>query len=328
MREEDILARQSRPQRYSTWVPKSRDWRYATGVFQHDDLTDAKERSAWDTMDYEYEFVGSKRRRSGSGYSDDSNTGFDRTALLPRTPESTASNPLSTPSKSAVTLGPPRKKTKVMKKSRWLQISRYRPSDEYHVEGEEQPGYNVYSLTVRLCFSGKLTIEDAQSYAEKPGPRRHSRAPDAPNTPVPARTTEALNTRANSKILATPDAIAKAGMAETINTPHILDSIESIQTIPHFKRTWVDETQDFNMLKVRKTLRQRDTQVRDLGPNYAWYTDAVPIDALFPPGIPLSAKEILAYYPHHVRWKGMMLRLVNNDYRGSDIMGIQVRQPP
>jgi len=325
MKEEDILARQSRPQRHSTWVPKSRDWRYATGVFQHDDFKDAKERSAWDTMDYHYEVSGSKRSRSGSGYSDDGNTGFDRTALLPRTPKSATSTPFSTPSKSAITLGPPRKKVKIAKKSRWLQVSRYRSSDGYLVEGEEQPSYNVYSLTVRLRFSGKLTIEDAQSHAETSDQRRHSRAPDVPNTPAPTHTTDAPNTRANSKMLVNPDALAEAGTVYTMKTPHVLDSIDLIKTIPHFERTWIDETKDFNMLKVRTTLRQPDTQVRDLGPNYAWYTDAVPIDALFPPGIPLSAKEILAYYPHHVRWKGMMLRLVNNDYRGSDVMGIQAR---
>src|SRR5689334_5313886 len=54
--EADILARQSRPQRNSTWIPKARDWRYATGVIQHDDFEDApKARSVWDTMDYDYQ---------------------------------------------------------------------------------------------------------------------------------------------------------------------------------------------------------------------------------------------------------------------------------
>lgn len=61
-----------------------------------------------------------------------------------------------------------------------------------------------------------------------------------------------------------------------------------------------------------------------LGPKYHWYEHAVPVNAIFPPGIPISAKEIMAYYPHHVRWKGVMLRLTSNDYRGADIMGMQV----
>lgn len=59
--EAEILARQSRPQRSSTWVPKTRDWRYATGVIKHDDFDDApKSRSVWDTLDYDYQ-VGDER---------------------------------------------------------------------------------------------------------------------------------------------------------------------------------------------------------------------------------------------------------------------------
>ncbi|KAI8941640.1 hypothetical protein NX059_002853 [Plenodomus lindquistii] len=84
------------------------------------------------------------------------------------------------------------------------------------------------------------------------------------------------------------------------------------------------------MRKIRATLRSFDKVVPELGTRYHWYTDAIPVDAIFPPGVPLSAKEILAYYPHHVRWKGVMLRLTANDYRGGDIMAIQdfFRGPP
>ena len=79
------------------------------------------------------------------------------------------------------------------------------------------------------------------------------------------------------------------------------------------------------MLAVRSTLRDPDERPCDLVKNYNWYPDAVPIDALLPPGVPLSAKEICVYYPHHVRWQDIMLRLAHNDYRGPDILGIQVR---
>lgn len=121
-----------------------------------------------------------------------------------------------------------------------------------------------------------------------------------------------------------PDTPAMARTAETVRLLHMLDSIESIYTFPLFKRTWVDETYDFNIKEIRSRLRPASVEVDDLGANYAWYAEAVPIDAIFPPGIPLSAKEINAFYPHHVRWKGVMLRFTHNDYRGADIMGMQV----
>jgi hypothetical protein len=88
---------------------------------------------------------------------------------------------------------------------------------------------------------------------------------------------------------------------------------------------WNDETQTFNMKAVCATLRDSNAQPGELVRNYNWYPDAVSIDALLPPGLPLSAKEINAYYPHHVRWKDVMIRLTRNGYRGSDILAIQVR---
>lgn len=63
----------------------------------------------------------------------------------------------------------------------------------------------------------------------------------------------------------------------------------------------------------------------ELVKTYNWYPEAAAVDALLPPGVTLSLKDILIYYPHHVRWQHVMLRLTHNDYRGSDILGIQVR---
>lgn len=62
-----------------------------------------------------------------------------------------------------------------------------------------------------------------------------------------------------------------------------------------------DETQDFNLVAIRATLRGPDKKPCELVKNYNWYLKAVPVDALLPSGMPLSAKEICAYYPHHVR---------------------------
>lgn len=87
---------------------------------------------------------------------------------------------------------------------------------------------------------------------------------------------------------------------------------------------WQDETYDFNMVQTCATVRARGAIPNELIKNYNWYPEAVAVDALFPPGVPLSLMEICIYYPHHIRWQDVMLRLVHNDYRGQDILAIQV----
>jgi hypothetical protein len=304
MKEEDILARQSRPQKHSSYVPKTRDWRYATGVFKHDDFEDApKDRSAWDAMDFDYQIQAS-RSRSGSGIGDGGNMSADGIVSASNTPQSVKSKIIPEPSKTVVRIEATKKKAKARQRNRSALQTRYKST-----EGSE-PGYEVSGLVVRLRFSGKLIIEDVlPPQAATPSPPEHASSPRTP---------------AKVEMFRHPDTPATARTAKTLHTPHILDSIESVHTFPLFQRTWVDETQDFNMQTVRAKLRQPDAVVKDIGNNYGWYAGAVPVDALFPPGVPLSAKEINAYYPHHVRWKGVMLRLTKNDYRGSDILGVQV----
>ncbi|KAF2732954.1 hypothetical protein EJ04DRAFT_553728 [Polyplosphaeria fusca] len=47
-----IIYRATRPQRNSDYVPRKRDWRYATGVFRHEDFDGGKEDMAiWDQLD-------------------------------------------------------------------------------------------------------------------------------------------------------------------------------------------------------------------------------------------------------------------------------------
>lgn len=314
MKEEDILARHSRPQKHSTWVPKKRDWRYATGVFKHADLEGApKDRSAWDDMDYDYQ-VADKRKsrdRSGSGQSDGDNKTLSRSVSASGTPESTKRRHLLESPKTIVSVEAFKKKTKTAKRNVWQSVSRCHQIGKSETEGD-QPAYETYSLTVRLRFSGKLIIEDALPRMATSGPIERIQLPGTP---------------ANLKMLQNLDTPATARTATSLYAPHTLGSIESVYTYPLFQRTWVDETKDFNMRAVRGILQKPGATNKDLGANYAWYNDAVPVDALLPPGISLSAKEVNAYYPHHVRWKGMMLRLANNDYRGPDIMGIQVSRP-
>ncbi|KAI4693767.1 uncharacterized protein J4E84_002343 [Alternaria hordeiaustralica] len=319
MKEEDILARQSRPQKHSTWVPKSRDWRYATGVFQHDDNETApNDRSAWDDMDYDYQVAdpGKSRSRSGSGPSDGDIKAFDVSAPVSATPKGARNRALSDIPKATVKVRAFKRKSKskTARKNVWMSVARRQRISHDDVEGEE-PDYQTYSLTVRLRFSGRLIIEDALPAVSTPGPMHLQQIPDTPanfSTPFGRHTP------------------ATARTAASLYTPHMSHSGESVHTYPPFQRPWVDETKDFNMRAVRGVLQKPGFVGKDLGVHYTWYNDAVPVDALLPPGVPLSAKEVMAYYPHHVRWKSMMVRLANNDYRGADIVGMQgfFRGPP
>jgi hypothetical protein len=202
------------------------------------------------------------------------------------------------------------RKARSARKNTWCTLARY--TSKHEAVQANEPDYNTVSLTVKLRFSGKLIVQELSSKTPILGPLERTKTPDTPEQP---------------KKCHDPDTPATVRTVTALNTPRIVDSIESIHTYPLYQRAWMDETQNFNMKHVRTTLRKPDAKAEDIGQNYAWYSNAVPVDALLPPGIPLSAKEIHAFYPHHVRWLDIMLRLTNNDYRGADIMGMQVRQP-
>lgn len=304
----DILARQSRPQRHSTWTPTTRDWRHETGVIQHDDYEDApKSRSIWDSLDYDYQKQNSRDDTPRSDTASLACQDLDGTTETTQTPPSAGSKTSLQlfPGSSPIRKG---SKSMVIPKGLWRQVTKLAASREV-VEGDEEPEYEVTGLVVRLRFTGKNKA-NIKGILEQPtrdhatlGPLIHQRTTpqiSLPGTPAAART------------------------EETIHTPHKLDSLESLHTFPLFKREWVDETYDFNMKAARKKLRHPVIVVEELGTNYHWYTDAVPAEAMFPPGVPLSAKEIHAFYPHHVRWKGVAVRLANNNYRGADMLGMQV----
>lgn len=64
----DILRVAARPQQHSTYVPKKRDWRYASGVFRHEDFNDVDTgkraaRSIWDKLDEEYKVEDKKEKK-------------------------------------------------------------------------------------------------------------------------------------------------------------------------------------------------------------------------------------------------------------------------
>jgi hypothetical protein len=310
--EADILARQSRPQHNSTWVPKTRDWRYATGVIQHDDFDDApKSRSVWDTLDYDYQASGGNHNSVASfGGSGNELEGADTTEAV-STPKSTTSEWSTEPLMGAAHIKTAQKPL-ICPTSVWSQVKKFKLSKE-DVRDDGVEGYVATALIIRLCLTGQ---KKAQAKAILEGTTQLS-------TPR-----KAILYHDPTPTVRSPFTPATCRTAETLRTPHMLDSIEDIRKFPLFKRAWVDETYDFKVSAVRSKLRPANTEVDDLGLTYGWYMNAVPIDAIFPPGVPLSAKEINAFYPHHVRWKGVMVRLTKNDYRGADIMGMQVSHLP
>lgn len=318
--EADILARQSRPQRNSTWVPKMRDWRYATGVIQHDDFEGApKSRSVWDTLDYDYQAAADKRSPGESLAESQSSTSTSRsieeTPKDARTPtRATFEVPTESPKMAEESTGPYRPMES--RKRVWRQVKKFTlRSDTTEEEGKE--AFDVTGLVVRLRFTRKNKAR-LQDVLQRPVSPLSVAASIELATRSPSMNRVPSSTKSSTR---TPE-VVRAAESEIIQTPHVLNPVES--TFPLFKRAWVDETYDFNTKIVRSNLRHKNVKVESLGDNYAWYNDAVPVDAILPPGLPISAKEIQAYYPHHVRWKGVMLRLTNNDYRGADILGMQV----
>jgi hypothetical protein len=317
--EADILARQSRPQHSSTWIPKTRDWRCSTGVIQHDDFQDApKSRSVWDSLDYDYQASRDKdpqtRSTSTSGNGAGSEQDIAETIMAARTPQRNVSKmSIETPNASLPTKA--EYKSMSLQRGAWKQVTRFTRIANAAEDGAEE-SYELTGLVVRFRFTGKNKAYIHGILERRPvqtpafSSLKHVRLPRVRQNLTPP--------------MSSPNTPATARTAETIHTPHTLDSIESLYAFPLFKRTWVDETYNFNVNVVRSKLRHKGTEADDLGTNFGWYADAVPIDAIFPPGVPISAKEIHAFYPHHVRWKGVMLRLTHNDYRGVDIMGMQV----
>ncbi|KAL5113143.1 hypothetical protein ACEQ8H_008991 [Pleosporales sp. CAS-2024a] len=310
--EADIITRQSRPQRNSTWVPAKRDWRYVAGIIQHGDFEDdPNARSVWDTLDYDHQTGQDRRSRAvslGSSRSDSEMHFMDVTDGV-CTPQSTVSRFWTISARPADQIY----KSMVVPTDKWAQLERLTQSIPAR-EGGVHVEYETTAFVVRLCFT------------------QHNRAlfKDIVERSNEAQTEPTIVNRHIAPTVPCPCTPTTARTAATIHTPHVLDSIESLYTFPLFKRAWVDETYAFNMQDERSKLLSGQHKSNELGASHHWYGSAVPVDAIFPPGIPISAKEISAFYPHHVRWKGVMLRLTHNDYRGPEIMGMQAhfRGPP
>jgi hypothetical protein len=297
-------------------MPKKRDWRYATGVIQQADFDDApKSRTVWDTLDYYYQAGGDNEGQTRSGSTMGSERHISETFEAAHMPESTDVS-MESMSPKAPSQVKPGYKSMTLREGSWKQVTRFMSVPETKGHGGEVR-YELTGRIVRLRFTtkNKTVLQEILNRPAVP-----TRTQDPSDYGTSPQSSQKLTPPVSSPI--TP---ATSRTAATIHTPHVLDSIESLYAFPLFKRAWIDETYDFDSTAILKKLRDPSTVVDDLGSNFGWYTDAVPVDAILPPGVPISAKEIHAFYPHHVRWKGIMLRLTHNDYRGADIVGMQVR---
>ncbi|KAF2817155.1 uncharacterized protein BDZ99DRAFT_564945 [Mytilinidion resinicola] len=104
-------------------------------------------------------------------------------------------------------------------------------------------------------------------------------------------------------------------------------------------KDWHDETTRVNMAGIQKTLRRPEYKppvgakwlsYMKMGKTASRHTDtlkeflvgSVREDYILPPGVPMSGVEILAFYPHHLRWPAVAMRLINNSHTGASLSGI------
>jgi hypothetical protein len=314
----DILHRASRPQRHSSFLPRHRDWRYATGVFTHDDHSDTpKHMTVWDELDYDAQTGvfgrGKERRRArefartqsgttvgaddedgeSSHKSSDADDGEDVTGSPDAmemdgamdSPDKVTPTPKSGMKGSGKSAG---KKIAATTPSQWHTLASFARIDEenefFQNDKNEEQVWKQTRLVTRLNFSlaNRATVE---------------RIVSNPGTPSkPTRLTIDTTPTTLQKTPRMPNGFTPA----TPSTLRVLTSIVPAQNLPQplFERQWIDETRDFNMKEVVETIRAPGTIVKELPVAFNWFPDAVPIDALFPPGIAMSAKEILVCLKH------------------------------
>jgi len=125
--------------------------------------------------------------------------------------------------------------------------------------------------------------------------------------------------------------------SEDVDMEAIEDWVDHVESLPSDVRPsdsarvaqapqWIDEGYDYSIQAVRAQLRAAE-QGSSSGlsiKNGNCVQGAVGIDAIFPPGVPISAIEILTFYPNHIMWPKVALRLMSNGYTAFNIAEIVV----
>lgn len=210
-------------------------------------------------------------------------------------------------------------------------IAGFERSDEQADEDveEDEEAWLQTRLVVCLKFSSQVTDKMQRILAGDPVDRKAQVAtPNFPAVDVPDEAPATPRDDPTKLRILDLNVSEAAATASTVTPSHgsdtDTDTDRSMRTLVPFERRWLDETRNVNVKDILGTLRAPNLKVSALPGSFNWFSEAVPVDALFPPGVPLSAKEIMAFYPHHIRWKGVALRLVNNAYFGDPIIDMQV----
>ncbi|KAF2472745.1 uncharacterized protein BDR25DRAFT_353069 [Lindgomyces ingoldianus] len=285
-KDRDILHSASRPQRHSNWEPQTLDWRWRHGVIRSEDFEDdRRSMSVWDQM-AEYTI---KRRNEV------------------------------------------RRRRRVRRERDMGRFVGVNDVDEEEEEEEEKGDRNT--MEEKMLDEGHEMIEVGEKDAEA----EETPTPSTPRTRAPQKSE--LVQMATYKIHVPmtedgPEEVWKQTSLTAIlrltckSPPSFTPPYTPKHKIrcPPFHRPFIDETRPTNLLKITQSLRappkQDDPPIPPIPHSFHWFPDAIPVDAIFPPGVPMSGKEILAFYPHHPRNRGVGLRLLENDYRGADILAI------
>lgn len=99
--------------------------------------------------------------------------------------------------------------------------------------------------------------------------------------PVLTRHTSPLSL---SSVLGPPVAISRPSTTTHLN--------HGTEALPPFHRKWKDNTRHFCMKNVRNLLRNPEKPVDPIPVSLQWWDSAVSVDAILPPGIAISAKEL------------------------------------
>ena len=288
----DILSRASRPQRNSSHTPKKRDWRYTMGVYRHEDFEGTRgEQTIWDRLDEDHtigEFRrGRKRTKRQSAV--EKGSGYYENVGMGGEEEEDGSEDgdVDTP------------------------LVLYTPSPSMKRKGTG----GILKKDISKSRDGIMRVENITDT----GQRKSHQDGLIACLKYPKKMVHKI--RNIFERLPTPESMVPMTLSPSSPTKPMW--FKQRRAFISFEGPWIDETTNFSMKRVKANLQNSVTQPGKIPQRYAWFPEAVPIDAIFPPGVPLSGKEINAFYPHHVRQTGVAVRFLNNGYKCSDIMNIQ-----
>jgi hypothetical protein len=288
---QDILHRSSRPQNTSSYIPRKRDWRYATGVFRHEDNERERDKTTWDEMDEDYvrrAFRGRRGRakRPNLDFSEDDPETEDvgGTELVDVQRGGTyADIPVPSSSQAHTT----------------IHYTRKRPTSD-NLGTTTEPTWKEVGLIVRL----KLPPRNHGNTPQLLFPRSKPATSESGGATPLTVSTESTNI--DSIFSPTKSQTAAMYAPPTPGTPVSPRSNSTgsgnAVSVELPESAWKDETYDFPVRRFWDALRKengrdRDTkpgrQVPEIPKSYTWFPEAVAVDAAFPPGIPMTAKEIL-----------------------------------